>query len=86
MRAVVQRVNHAAVLVEGETVGQIGQGFVVLVGVREGDAEEDARYLAQKVAHLRVFSDEEGKFNLSLLDVGGEALVVPQFTLYADTR
>jgi D-tyrosyl-tRNA(Tyr) deacylase len=86
MRAVVQRVNHAAVLVDGETVGQIGRGFVVLVGVREGDEEADAEYLAQKIAHLRVFSDEEGKFNLSLLDVGGEALVVSQFTLYADTR
>lgn len=86
MRAVVQRVNQAAVLVDGKTFSQIGRGLVVLVGVREGDEETDAEYLAQKVAHLRVFSDEEGKFNLSLLDVGGEALVVSQFTLYADTR
>jgi len=86
MRAVVQRVNHAVVLVDGETVGQIEGGFLILLGVREGDAEAGAKYLAQKIAHLRVFSDEEGKFNLSLLDTGGEALVVSQFTLYADTR
>jgi len=86
MRAVVQRVNHAVVLVDGEVVGQIGGGFLILLGVREGDAEADAKYLAQKIAHLRVFSDAEGKFNLSLLDTGGEALVVSQFTLYADTR
>ncbi|MGQ9586044.1 MAG: D-aminoacyl-tRNA deacylase [Anaerolineae bacterium] len=86
MRAVVQRVNHAAVLVDGRTVGQIGAGFLVLLGIKEGDDEEDARYLAQKIAHLRVFPDADGKFNLSLLDTGGEALVVSQFTLYADTR
>ena len=86
MRAVVQRVTHSAVLVDGETVGQIGAGFLILLGVTEEDAEEETRYLAQKIANLRVFSDEDGKFNLSLLDTGGEALVVSQFTLYPDTR
>ena len=72
--------------VNGETVGRIGRGLVVLLGVANGDSEEDARYLADKTANLRIFSDEQGKFNLSALDVGGEALVVSQFTLLADTR
>jgi len=86
MRAVVQRVKEASVSVEGEVVGEIGPGLVVLLGVREGDTEAEAAYLAQKIANLRIFPDRAGKFNLSALDVGGEVLVVSQFTLYADTR
>lgn len=86
MRAVLQRVTHAKVTVDGQTVGEIGGGLVVLLGVREGDAPEDADKLADKTANLRIFSDAEGKFNLSLLDVGGAALVVSQFTLYGDSR
>lgn len=86
MRAVVQRVSEASVLVEGQSVGHIGVGFLVLLGVRRGDALEDAAYLARKIAGLRVFPDEQGKMNLSLAEVGGEVLVVSQFTLYADTR
>jgi len=86
MRAVVQRVKEASVSVEGEVVGEIGRGLVVLVGVRQGDTEAEAAYLAQKIANLRIFPDRAGKFNLSALDVGGEVLVVSQFTLYADTR
>jgi D-tyrosyl-tRNA(Tyr) deacylase len=84
MRAVVQRVSKASVTVDGEVVGRIGPGLVVLVGVADGDGEEQARFLANKVANLRIFADAEGKFNLSALDVGGEALVVSQFTLYGD--
>lgn len=84
MRAVVQRVSKASVTVDGEVVGRIGQGLVVLVGVADGDGEEQARFLANKIANLRIFSDDEGKFNLSALDVAGEALVVSQFTLYGD--
>ena len=76
MRAVVQRVSKANVTVNGEVVGHIGQGLVVLVAVAEGDGEEQARFLANKIANLRIFSDDEGKFNLSALDVGGAALVV----------
>ena len=86
MRAVVQRVKEASVSVEGEVVGEIGPGLVVLLGVREGDTEAEAAYLAQKIANLRIFPDQAGKFNLSALDVGGKILVVSQFTLYADTR
>ncbi len=86
MRVLLQRVREASVTVEGEVVGAIGQGFVALVGVGHADGEEQAAWLAQKVAGLRVFEDEEGKFNRSLLDVGGAALVVSQFTLYADSR
>jgi D-tyrosyl-tRNA(Tyr) deacylase len=86
MRAVVQRVSEASVVVDGQTVGQIGVGFLVLLGVRRGDALEDAAYLARKIAGLRVFPDAEGKMNLSLAEVGGEVLAVSQFTLYADTR
>jgi D-tyrosyl-tRNA(Tyr) deacylase len=72
--------------VEGELVGQIGRGLVVLLGVREGDSEAEAQWLAQKIANLRIFEDQEGKFNRSLLDVEGAALVVSQFTLYGDAR
>ena len=86
MRVLLQRVRRGAVRVEGEIVAEIGLGMVILVGVGPGDGEEEARYLAEKAANLRVFEDEEGKLNLSLLDVGGEALVVSQFTLYADAR
>lgn len=86
MRAVVQRVARSSVRVDGRLVGEIGRGLNVLIGVREGDSDEDARWLAHKIAGLRVFEDEAGKMNLSLLDVGGEALVVSQFTLYGNTR
>ncbi|WP_117236855.1 D-aminoacyl-tRNA deacylase [Thermus sediminis] len=86
MRAVVQRVSEAFVEVEGEVVGRIGLGLLVLLGVGQKDTREDAHYLARKIAQLRVFPDEEGKMNLSLKEVGGEVLLVSQFTLYADTR
>src|SRR5688500_4565941 len=86
MRAVIQRVSHAQVVVAGEVVGRIGVGFLVLLGVGRDDAEEDARYIARKVAEMRVFTDAEGKSNLSLGDVGGAVLLESQFTLYADTR
>lgn len=86
MRIVLQRVASARVLVDGRTVAQIGRGVVILVGIGHQDREEQARYLAEKVAHLRIFEDEAGKMNRSLLEVGGEAIVVSQFTLYADTR
>lgn len=86
MRAVIQRVKQASVAIEGRVVAAIERGFVILVGVRTGDTEEAARWLAQKIAALRIFEDAEGKFNLGLKDVGGAALVVSQFTLYADAR
>ena len=85
MRAVVQRVLRARVVVRGETVGASGPGLCVLLGVAAGDEVSDAERLAEKVARLRIFENEAGKFDLSLLDVGGEALVVSQFTLIADT-
>lgn len=86
MRALVQRVSNASVTIEGHLVSAIKQGLVVLIGVGKGDSEPDAQYLADKIANLRIFSDEADKFNLSALDIGGEALVVSQFTLLADTR
>jgi len=86
MRAVVQRVSQASVSIEGKSVGAIGRGVAVLVGVTHGDTAEQAEWLAQKIAGLRIFEDNEGKMNASLLDVGGAALVVSQFTLYADAR
>lgn len=86
MRVLLQRVQRASVQVNGETVAQIGQGLVLLLGVAAGDGEEQIAYLTNKVANLRIFEDEAGKMNRSLLDVGGEAIVVSQFTLYADTR
>ena len=86
MRALVQRVSKASVTIEGKVVSAIKQGLVVLIGVGKGDSEPDAQYLADKIANLRIFSDEADKFNLSALDIGGEALVVSQFTLLADTR
>ncbi len=86
MRAVVQRVSQASVSVDGQVVSAIGPGVVVLLGVTHGDTAEQAEWLAQKVAGLRIFEDAEGKMNAGLLDVGGAALVVSQFTLYADAR
>ena len=86
MKALLQRVTRASVSVGSEVVGSIGQGLVVFVGVADEDAEEDARYLAQKTVGLRIFSDETGRFNLSVLDINGELLVVSQFTLLANTR
>ncbi len=86
MRAVLQRVSQASVTVGDEVVGAIGQGLLILLGVGIGDSQAEARLLAEKTANLRIFADEEGRFNRSLLDTGGEALVVSQFTLYADTR
>lgn len=86
MRALVQRVRRSAVSVDGQVVGAIGAGLMILLGVREGDTAEEARWLAPKIANLRIFPDDEGKLNRSVLDVGGEVLVVSQFTLYADCR
>lgn len=86
MRAVVQRVSRASVTVDGEMTGQIARGFVVLLGVAEGDGQEQVVYLAQKISGLRVFEDSEGKMNLSLTEVGGAMLVVSQFTLLGDCR
>ncbi|EFO80825.1 D-tyrosyl-tRNA(Tyr) deacylase [Oscillochloris trichoides DG-6] len=86
MRAVLQRVSQASVTVEGQVVGAINAGLLVLLGVGQGDSHVEAHLLAEKTAHLRIFADAEGRFNRSLLDVGGAALVVSQFTLYADTR
>ena len=86
MRALLQRSSDARVRVDGEIVGEIGPGLVVLLGVGPDDEEATADGLARRVTELRIFDDAEGKTNLSLLDVGGEALVVSQFTLYADTR
>jgi D-tyrosyl-tRNA(Tyr) deacylase len=86
MRAVVQRVSEARVKVAGEIVGEIGPGFLVLLGVGKDDTDQDADWLAEKISGLRVFEDSEGKLNLSLADVRGSVLVVSQFTLYADCR
>jgi D-tyrosyl-tRNA(Tyr) deacylase len=86
MRAVIQRVAQASIAVEGKAVTAVGPGLVVLLGVAEGDTAADSEKLAHKVARLRVFPDDAGRFDRSLLDVGGEALVVSQFTLIADTR
>jgi D-tyrosyl-tRNA(Tyr) deacylase len=84
MRAVVQRVREASVTEGDHVLGEIGSGLVILLGVRKGDTEVEARWLAQKIANLRIFEDSDGRFNLSGLDVLAEALVVSQFTLYAD--
>ena len=86
MRAVIQRVTKASVSVDGQTVGEIGNGLLVLVGVEQGDTESDAKQLVAKTVGLRIFDDEDGKMNLSLLDVGGSLLVVSQFTLLGDVR
>ncbi|SDI93348.1 D-aminoacyl-tRNA deacylase [Salimicrobium halophilum] len=86
MRAVVQRTTGASVTVESGTTGSVKKGLVVLLGVTHDDTEEDAAYLAKKIPHLRIFEDEEGKMNLSAVDVGGEVLSISQFTLYGDCR
>jgi D-aminoacyl-tRNA deacylase len=86
MRAVIQRVSQAAVQVEGRIVGQIGPGLLILLGVGAGDGPDEVALLADKIVQLRIFADDEGRFNRSLLEVGGAALVVSQFTLYANMR
>lgn len=86
MKLVIQRVSRASVTVRGKVIGRIGQGYLVLVGVGQGDTKEDADRLMRKMIGLRIFSDENGKINKSLKDVGGELLLVSQFTLYADCR
>lgn len=86
MRALLQRVSRASVSVDGQAISAIGKGLLILLGVGHADGEEQAAVLAEKVAHLRIFEDERGKTNLSILDVKGEAILVSQFTLYADTR
>jgi D-tyrosyl-tRNA(Tyr) deacylase len=86
MKVVLQRVTHGRVSVQGRMVAEIGRGMVILLGIGPQDGEEQARYLAEKVANLRIYEDEAGKLNRSILDTGGQAIVVSQFTLYADTR
>ncbi|HLH62851.1 MAG TPA: D-aminoacyl-tRNA deacylase [Ktedonobacteraceae bacterium] len=86
MRALLQRVNHASVTVDGKVVGQIGPGLLVLLGVGRDDTEAQVKIVADKIVHLRIFGDDEGKMNRSLLDISGEVLVVSQFTLYADIQ
>lgn len=86
MRVVLQRVKSGKVSVDGRVIAEIGAGLVILLGIGPHDQEEQARVLVDKVVNLRIFDDDQGKMNLSLLDVGGQALVVSQFTLYADTR
>jgi len=86
MRALLQRVKHGKVSVDNTPIAEIGQGLVILLGVGHADGEQQAKFLAEKIAALRIFEDAQGKSNLSILDVGGAAIVVSQFTLYADTR
>ncbi len=86
MRIVVQRVSHASVKVDGEVVGKIGEGILVLLGVTDGDTDADIKYLADKAVGLRIFKDDDDKMNLSVNDIGGETLVISQFTLYGDCR
>lgn len=86
MRVLLQRVTHASVTVEGHIVGEIGFGLLIFLGIGQDDGETQIKALADKLVHLRIFGDDEGKMNRSLLDVGGEALLVSQFTLYADVR
>jgi D-tyrosyl-tRNA(Tyr) deacylase len=86
MRVLIQRVSRANVVVEGQTVGDIGKGYLILLGVGNGDTQKDAEKLASKILGLRIFSDENDKINLSIKDVDGEILVVSQFTLYADCK
>ena len=86
MKAVIQRVSHASVVVDGETVGSCERGYLILLGVKEGDCETDAELLCRKIANLRIFRDENDKMNLSVKDIDGEALVISQFTLMANYR
>ena len=86
MRALIQRVSEASVSIDGQVVGAIGPGFLVLLGVSRYDTDEDASYIVSKVVNLRIFSDDEGKFQSSAIDIGAELLVVSQFTLYGETR
>ncbi len=86
MRVVVQRVRESRVVVDGKVVGEIGLGVNVLLGIRKGDTPEDAEKLVAKIANLRIFEDERGRFHYSLLDIGGEVLVISQFTLYANVK
>lgn len=86
MRLLIQRVSKASVTVNGQVISKIGKGLLILLGIGHNDGEEQAQFLAEKVANLRIFEDEQGKTNLSVLDVNGEAIVVSQFTLYADAR
>ncbi len=86
MRVLIQRVSEASVTIDGEVSGEIGRGLLVFLGIEEADGEEDAEWLAGKVARMRLFNDENGQINLSLADVGGDSLVVSQFTLHASTK
>lgn len=86
MRAVIQRVSRASVTINENTAGTIDQGLVVLLGIKEGDTTKDLQWLAEKIIHLRIFEDSNGKMNNSLADIGGEVLIISQFTLYGDCR
>jgi len=86
MRAVIQRVSQASVRIKGSTAGRIDHGLVVLLGIRADDTSRDLQWLADKIVHLRIFNDDEGKMNISLADIGGEMLIISQFTIYGDCR